>query len=357
MMHALAAVGSIFGTFVAGYWLIPTFGSRAVVIGSSTALLALALPLLRRAGAAALGGAAAAVALLVLVIASRQGFADPCEAESSYFCIRVVSEEWQMPPGETRSLVLDHLLHGINHREYPGLLAAPYVHLMDELARLHFPARDDLSFFFIGGGAYTQPRAVGALYPAGRATVAELDPLVTETARERMFVDTSTMIIHHNDARNVLARDTDGRYDVIVADAFHDIAVPYHLVTREFAELVKQRLQPGGLYTLNVVDAFPNGLLVKAMLKTLSQVFEHVDVWLEGLPQEPVRLTYVICASDRGGWPETVSATRGLPRQWFSITEALRTIGTPEDELPLLTDDHAPVERLMAQLFLSPLGR
>jgi hypothetical protein len=52
-----------------------------------------------------------------------------------------------------------------------------------------------------------------------------------------------------------------------------------------------------------------------------------------------------------------VSATRGLPRQWFSITEALRTIGTPQNELPLLTDDHAPVERLMAQLFLSPLGR
>ena len=31
MMHALAAVGSIGGTFAAGYWLIPTFGSRAVV--------------------------------------------------------------------------------------------------------------------------------------------------------------------------------------------------------------------------------------------------------------------------------------------------------------------------------------
>jgi len=170
-------------------------------------------------------------------------------------------------------------------------------------------------------------------------------------------VDTSSMTIYHDDARNVLARDLSGRYDVIVADAFHDIAVPYHLVTWEFAELVKQRLQPGGLYTLNVVDAFPNGLLVKAMLKTLSEVFTHVDVWLDELPTEPTRLTYVISASDQGGWPETVSATRGLPRQWFSITEALRTIGTPESELPLLTDDHAPVERLMAQLFLSSLGR
>ena len=105
------------------------------------------------------------------------------------------------------------------------------------------------------------------------------------------------------------------------------------------------------------MDAFPNGLLVKAMLKTLNQVFAHVDIWLEEPPQEPVRLTYVISASDHRSWPETVSATRGLPRQWFNITEPMRTIGTQESGVPLLTDDHAPVELLMAELFLSPLGR
>ena len=37
MMHALAALGSIAGTFIAGYWLIPAFGSRAVVIASALA--------------------------------------------------------------------------------------------------------------------------------------------------------------------------------------------------------------------------------------------------------------------------------------------------------------------------------
>ena len=357
LMHALAAVGSIGGTFLAGYWLIPSFGSRGVVIGTAVALLLLGLPLLRGAHPAALGGGATALLVVVLAGWGSGGFADPCEQESSYFCIRVASEPWEMPPGESRSLVLDHLIHGTNHAEHPGLLVAPYVHLMDELTRLQQPGRDDLSFFFIGGGAYTQPRAVSELYPAGRSTVAELDPLVTEVARERLFVDTEAMTIHHRDARNVLARDPDTRYDVIVADAFHDIAVPYHLVTREFAELVKARLNPGGLYTLNVVDAFPDGQLVKAMVKTLGEVFEQVDVWLEQLPEEPVRLTYVLSASDRDRLPEMVESTRGLPRQWYRITDPLLATGTPQAELPLLTDDHAPVERLMAQLFLSPLGR
>ena len=357
MMHALAAVGSIGGTFLAGYWLIPAFGSRAVVIATAAALVALALPLTRGAGITTIAGSATAALVLGLATWAGNGLADPCEAESSYFCIRVVSEEMEMPPGETRSLILDHLLHGTNHAEHPGLLAAPYVQLMDELTRIHHPGRDDLDFFFIGGGAYTQPRAVGELYPAGSATVAELDPLVTDIARERLFVDTDSLTIHHRDARDVLARDKTTRYDVIVADAFHDIAVPYHLVTREFARLVKARLNPGGLYTLNVVDAFPDGKLVKAMVKTLEGEFARVDVWLHELPEEPMRITYVLTASDHGTPPDVVSASRGLPRQWFRISDPLRATGTPADQLPLLTDDHAPVERLMAQLFLSPLGR
>jgi MFS family permease len=357
MMHALAAVGSIGGTFAAGYWLIPAFGSRAVVIATGVALLVLGISLLRGIGLATAGAVATLVLTLVLATAAQQGFDDPCEAESSYFCIRVVEGQWDMPAGETRSLVLDHLLHGTNHRDYPGVLVAPYVQLMDELVQLRFPGRDDLAFFFIGGGAYTQPRAVATLYPAGRSTVAELDPLVTQTAGERLFVDTSAMTIHHGDARNVLVRESGDRYDVIVADAFHDIAVPYHLVTREFAQLIKTRLRHDGLYTLNVVDAFPDARLVKAMLKTLRQAFAHVDVWLDELPDRPTRTTYVISASDAGAWPEVISASRGLPRQWYRITEPLRATGTPERTLPVLTDDHAPVERLMAQLFLTSLGR
>ena len=35
LLHALAALGSIVGTFAAGYWLIPALGSRALVLGTA----------------------------------------------------------------------------------------------------------------------------------------------------------------------------------------------------------------------------------------------------------------------------------------------------------------------------------
>ncbi len=356
-MHALAALGSIAGTFLAGYWLIQTFGSLRVILGTAVLLFLLALPLLRRAAPRA-GGSAVLLALVIgLLTQGRGGYAAYCDQESAYFCIRVVSEEWDMPPGELRSLVLDHLLHGANHDTEPTLLAAPYVQLMDELVRVHWPHGRPLDWFFIGGGAYTQPRAVLAQNAAHRVTVAELDPAVTRIAREQLFVDTEAMTIRHLDARVLLSRQPEARYDVIVGDAFHDIAIPYHLVTLEFARQVKRHLRPGGLYTLNVVDAFPDGRLVRAMVKTLQQVFSEVRVWLDQMPEENVRVTYVISAADNRRTPEVMRAARGLPRTWLDITEPLLATGTPLADLPLLTDDHAPVEQLMAELFLTPMGQ
>ena len=357
MMHALAAVGSILGTFLTGYWLIQHFGSRSVILGAALTLALLALPLLKQRKRLIYPALAMLSALVLMFTSVRNGLTSPCDRESPYFCIRIIDEGWEMPPGRLRSMVLDHLLHGSNHSEDARLLVAPYVHLMDELTLHHFGKQNPGQFFFIGGGAYTLPRAVRTLYPDAGVTVAELDPEVTRVATSQLYVAAEGMKIHHADARLVLSREASERYDVIVADAFHDIAIPPHLVTLEMARLVRQRLTPEGLYILNVVDAFPDARLVKAMVKTLREVFPAVHVWLDNLPVEPTRATYVIAASDRNGLPSRLYAQRGLLRQWHNVTEPVMATGTPVDVLPLLTDDHVPVERLMSSLFVTPLGQ
>jgi hypothetical protein len=351
-MHALAAIGSIAGTFLTGYWLVQTFGTRAVVLGTALALFVLAAPFLRR------GGPLVPALLVVSAVAAggmlwqRQGLTSPCTRESSYFCIRVVDHSADAPFGEARGLVLDHLLHGINHAWVPQMLIAPYVHALDELTYAHFGQRYDrgLAYFFAGGGAYSQPRAVAVLSPESEIMVAELDPLVTRTATEHLFLRPETMRIFHEDARLVLARET-GPFDVIVGDVFHDVAIPYHLVTRELMALAKSRLTPGGLYAMNVVDTFPDPRLIKALVKTLRKEFAHVDVWMEGMPEHP-RVTFVLTATDGPRMPEMVTARRGFERAWLRVTRKLMEIGTPPEELPVLTDDYAPVERLIAGLLV-----
>jgi MFS family permease len=357
MMHALAAFGSIVGTFATGYLFIQYFGTHAVIIGTGAVLGLLALAFLLPARGTVLSLAVLGVALTIWTQA-RGGFLQPCDRETSYFCIRVVDMSGEAPFGRARGLVLDHLLHGISHEGRPEVLIAPYTHLMDELFAAHLGNRQSPpAFFFAGGGSYTQPRAVQARYPGARIVVAELDPQVTAVAQSELYFEPGDARIIHSDARRALQRLHDQEFDVIVGDVFHDIAVPFHLVTREYAELVKSRLVPGGLYTLNVVDVYPDPRLVKSMTKTLREVFGEVRIWIEAWTLQDSRVTYVISAADAHTAPARVRATRGMQREWHDVTASLLEQGTPMSALPVLTDDRVPVERLLAGLIFTELGR
>lgn len=358
-LHALAALGSIFGTFIAGYWLVQWFGTRNVILGTSAGLFLLAIPFLWRAPRKLPAIVLAAAVALVGATYGRTGFADPCETESNYFCMRVVDQSRMVPFGTARALVLDHLIHGINHETEPGMMISPYIHLMDELVIAHYGAEkiNGLRFFFAGGGAYTQPRATQALYQNADITVAELDPVVTRIATEQLYLNTDGMRIIHRDARVVLDNLEGEKFDVISSDAFHDVSIPYHLVTREFIQLVKSRLKPNGLYTLNVIDAAPDPRLIKSMYKTLKTVFKDVNIWIDTLPKKPERMTYVLSAGDSHQPPPLIVAQRGFNQRWYNITDILVATGTSLGDLPLLTDDYAPVERLTSDLLLTELGR
>lgn len=43
LMHALAALGSILGTFVTGYWLVQYLGTRNIILATAAGLFLLAL--------------------------------------------------------------------------------------------------------------------------------------------------------------------------------------------------------------------------------------------------------------------------------------------------------------------------
>jgi len=356
-MHALAALGSIVGTFAAGFVLIQHLGTRTVIVGSGAALLILSLPLLR----ASKGTTAAVVLSAVTVFGAglaRQGMATPCDEESQYYCIRVVDFAGAEAPGETRTLILDHLIHGISHGPDGSLLFAPYAHLMDELMRWHLGERAGAaSYFFAGGGSYSQPRGVLTAFPGARVVVAELDPAVTRVAEDHLFLSGSTLEVLHTDARIALSRAPAGAFDVVVGDVFHDVALPYHLTTTEYAALVRSRLKPGGLYVLNVVDTFPDARLVKSIVKTLAQHFGEVHVWLQAAPGGQGRVTYVISASDGPEPPLQLESTHGLVRTWFRVTEPVLNTGTALTGLPVLEDDYVPVERLVSALLLGESGR
>jgi spermidine synthase len=254
-----------------------------------------------------------------------------------------------------RQMGLDKLTHGFADLSDPTWVGYDYELVAAAVWRQVAPATGQRAFF-VGGGPYTFQRRLLALDPEAQLTTAEIDPEVTRAARDWLGLgqDARHRVLHQ-DARLALpALEESERFHVVFGDAFNDFSVPFHLTTQEFAREVRGRLLPGGVYLVNVVDAFQHGAFLSAMRRTLASVFAHVEVLSLAPREDEQRDTFLLVASDA---PVPLDALlddfeRPLPvvRYPAADLDALQA----RTEAPLLTDAYAPVEALLAPLARSP---
>lgn len=211
--------------------------------------------------------------------------------------------------------------------------------------------RDDFSSFHVGGGTYSVPRA-WADRGAARITVAEIDPAVTRVAMRDFWFAADAATVLHSDGR-VALRESGQTYDVIVGDAFTDIAVPAHLVTEEFFRLVADRLEPGGVFAMNLVDNMERLDALAAVLVTLRQVFSSVEVWTEDRgPQPGERRVFVLLAGTSDSPVSRILARTPDPKPFAALDRGFLDHLVLRTGARSLTDDYAPIDRLMG---LGPL--
>ena len=110
-------------------------------------------------------------------------------------------------------------------------------------------------------------------------TSVELDPDVIRMAKKYFEVQEGpTFKIVQRDGRLFLTQDRQ-RYDIIMVDAYRGPFVPFHLVTKEFYELVRQHLSEGGIAIENIATGTK---LFDATVKTLQSVFSQVEFYRDG---------------------------------------------------------------------------
>jgi spermidine synthase len=215
----------------------------------------------------------------------------------------------------------------------------------------------------IGGGGYAFPRYLTAVYPGSTMHVVEIDPVVTRTVYEDLGLPRSAPVTTWNeDGRQFLMRDRRQAYDLILGDAFRDAySVPYHLTTREFASMAAGALEPGGVFAANVIDG-QSAWFLRSYLRTLQQVFRHVyllpvDVNWRTNPQ----ITSVILASNEPLDVASLTSRRptGVPADTkiFALSDAELSAFMADGQGIVLTDDHAPVENLLARLYNESVRR
>jgi spermidine synthase len=288
--------------------------------------------------------ASAALALLLTLGATAaaqdpRGLIDSKESLYNNIYVYKQGSYVTMTFGHNRTLYTESVYNALDDRELP----VAYTRYMT--ASLMYPKQIG-SVLEIGFGGGRTAWYLHRFFPHVPITSVELDPAVVALAKKHFGIkDEPGFHLVTSDGRMYLAR-AKTRYDIILIDAYRGPFVPFHLLTKEFYQLVKDHLTEGGVVTQNVE---PSTMLFDSAVKTMQSVFSQVDFYeaagnlvsvaYDGPPRSADELARV--ARER-------QAASQLRYELEPMLQQRRRLlsDTIDLKAKLLTDDFAPVETL-----------
>jgi len=368
-IYAWSSIGSIAGTFVAGFFLVAWAGteSSVLIIAGVLALMGLAYSF---SWISSTWAAVFATALLALHLpwwgnesfASVTGIKDPDTWRSVFIKDSHYQRVKVLDVGlDRRVMQLDKLTHSKVNFNDPLELMYEYAAIYAEITRVARPLGNPPRALIIGGGGYVFPRYLEISYPGSAIEVIEIDPVVTQAAFETFNVPSDTAIRSINlDARNRVTDlvsnkrkgDATVEFDLIYGDVVNDLSVPFHLTTVEFYRLLYELLSDDGTYIVNLIDTLDSGRFLGAVIATCREVFPQVDVMMPRARPHSQNTFIVACskrALDLSGVARSIASRHGyaarlLPRSKVDELVERNTGGL------VLSDDYAPVENLLAHI-------
>jgi spermidine synthase len=338
-LYAVSTAGSLVGTMLAALLLIPALGTQRTFLTFAIALAVVAVPGL---GRRYLIAPIALIAMLAIPTGLvKAGATDGgeviWEGETTQQYVRVVEQE-----DGSRELELNEG-QAIHSFYRPGAyLTNDY---WDSLLTLPFASRTDapLRMAILGNAAGTTARAYGHFFPETEIDAVEIDPKLTELGRRYFGLENSRMTTHDGEDARPWLRGAEGGYDLIMVDAYRQPYIPFYLATKEFFELVEDRLAPGGMVVVNVGHPEGNDDLERVLGATMAEPFSNVM-------RDPIEDSNTLLI----GSDAPVSAEH-LRSQIRRLDPQLRQAAVKdafhlEPRLPggeVYTDDRAPVEWLI----------
>ena len=343
-LYALSTVGSLLGTFVSVLLLVPWIGTRRTLLVLALILAAAALPLLPRITLLV----PVAIALLLLVpeqgVKAAPGDQIVWEGESAYQFVQVVDDE----QGE-RVLRLNEGWAKHSVKVGPtGLVGGYWDRLACLPAAIDRPSDGRLAVLGNAGG--TTAVQYARFWPTWRVDGVEIDPTVTEVGYRFLGMSEARLTVHEADARPWLEA-SDDRFDGIIVDAYHQPYIPFHLVTKEFFELVRDRLNPGGAVMINVGSPPGHDEALDRIAQTMATAFPVV------VQSQVNDFNTVVTGYRDSGTAEGAAARLAtVPAPLTTVCEPMaRNQQRIQSTTDPLTDDHAPVEWLTDTALLAYL--
>jgi spermidine synthase len=361
-LYSLSTIGSIVGTFLTVFILIPTFEINYIIFGLGVTLMFFS----------SLFGLARfpkilAVFVVVVVLLPFSPYISLSSAGTAMIHTGTLVYEKEtlyshldvIDSGNIRTLYLDGNIHSQMYKDKPEELVNTYTKYF-HLGFLFNPNAKDV--LFVGGGGFSGPKNFLSMYSDIRIDVIEIDPDVINAAHNYFNLPAnngSRLMVYNDDARNFLSK-TEKQYDLIILDAFSKNYVPFHLMTLEYFQLLDEKLTSDGIIISNNIGSMTGDRseIVRAVYKTISQVFPSVYVF--PTEKNPGNLQNIMLATMKTPTDYGKAELRQLASNNdinnhnstivlddLDYLEHLYEAELQTSDVPLLTDQFAPVETLI----------
>lgn len=343
----VGSLGSFAGTLLAGFYLLSNFSVTTIFAGTGlvlTLLASLAFHLAGNPKATHLPAWLAAVAGLLFAFSTWQPLPPGVIHQQDSYYQRI--DLLQEGKGEKKELFLhlDSVRNG-GIKVADGSLPCFYQNYWR--LPLIKPGFEVKRAFFIGAGAFGMPQHLSRRFPQAQIEVCEIDPAVIEMGRRFFRLSEYPQIFAHaDDARRWLRMDAGPGFDVVFADAYAGKQVPSHLVSREFFQLVRNRLTVQGVLVVNLISSVegPGSAVLASMIATLRSVFPEVEVF--ALRPDRTRMQNVILLAANESWQPYVNGPQQHPDDL--LKHYLPSAAHPTGGV-VFTDDFNPLDGLMVR--------
>ena len=300
-VYAANTVGGIFGALAFSIILIPWIGTQdsqrlLIALATISALIVFA-SLARSLGKGGVAAIVASVVAIIWIIAS----ISPVPWLAVAYGRRMMLQSnpgraLYVGEGRNYSVVISELPDGERYFHVAGKVEASTAAYDMRLQRMlgHIPAlfHEPKSVLIVGFGAGVTAGTFVVHPTVEKITICELEPLVPPAATEYFQKENYNVkndprtTIHYEDGRHFILTSKE-KFDIITSDPIHPwVKGASSLYSKEYFELVKEHLSPGGIVTQWVPLYESDIATVKSELATFFDVFPNGTVWANAINGE-----------------------------------------------------------------------
>ncbi|HLX43728.1 MAG TPA: fused MFS/spermidine synthase [Bryobacteraceae bacterium] len=294
-VYAANTIGGIIGAVAFSIVLIPWIGSqdcqRLLIALAAVSALIVFVPLRNSLRKTAVLGLIAAMLVAVWMIVDVAEVPWLAVAYGRRMSFQTnAGRALYVGEGRNSSVAISELPDGKHYFHVSGKVEASTEPYDMRLQRMlgHLPAllhRNPQSVLIVGFGAGVTAGTFVVHPTVQKITICELEPLVPPAATKYFSNENHNVLndprtqIFYDDARHFILTSKD-KFDIITSDPIHPwVKGTSSLYSKEYFEVVKQHLNPGGIVTQWVPLYESDPETVKSELATFFNVFPNGTVW------------------------------------------------------------------------------